>query len=451
MKNLLNGLAQIQLLSNRKQFRFEKYLDHQIKFRILPVACDLSLLLTFIGTCFHIATLIKHDGFASVHPLNYVYLGFFILIAALHQHKRLRRAAPTVVYLTYANMAIFTYLGYLATRGDITSLIGLFFYLSTLGFITLSLKHTIIILGSNLLLLIIATKLAKPQESLIALIFTLIGNWFIFMCLVAAPLSAIFNRWLISQLLALQYLLNERNRQLARTLTSLKRTEQALITQQKHQALSHMAAGLLHEIINPLNSANQALEYAKMQDTSPEIDESLSDAILHQNRIVQLVSDLKQFSASGNDIVLKQENISALVHKALSFCKPALTSIAVDVTVPKDFTLNVHPPSLLQVFTNLINNSAKALDHTKQPTLSISVNKTHQYQDIIVRDNGCGIEKSQIEKIVDPFYSTSQAPDNIGLGLSICLTIMRHHGGQLLIDSELGEYTCVSLRFLEAH
>ena len=444
---LFDGLNQVERLPLGKRLRFKKFLNHQIKYRVLPLCCDLSLVLTLIGTVIHILILIESQGLGSVHALNYLNLAILILIAVCHQYKPLRRLAPCVVYLVFANMAIFTYLGYLATKGDITTIVGLFFFLSSLGFITLSLKHTLIILGTNILILILASKLIRPDEGIFTITFSLVSNWFIFMCLIVAPLSACFNRWFLEQLFALQYLLNDRNRLLGRTLKSLKHTEQALINQQKNKALSHMAAGLLHEIINPLNSANQALQYAKSIEPGEEVKEAVSEAMLHQDRIVQLVSDLKQFSKPNQALILEKTDVVKLLEKALSFCRPSIKHIQTNNKLPQNISLKVHAPSILQVFTNIINNAARAMAEKPNPILTINARKLANSIELVFEDNGCGIEENTIEQLTEPFYSTSEAPDNIGLGLSICQTVMRHHDGHIKIESELGHWTRVSLHF----
>ena len=68
-----------------------------------------------------------------------------------------------------------------------------------------------------------------------------------------------------------------------------------------------------------------------------------------------------------------------------------------------------------------------------------------EYVALEVADTGPGIPEEEIRRLTDPFYSTSDTPENLGLGLSICQTILRHHGGTLSISSALGQWTRVTL------
>ncbi|WP_421859629.1 sensor histidine kinase [Marinobacter salarius] len=107
-----------------------------------------------------------------------------------------------------------------------------------------------------------------------------------------------------------------------------------------------------------------------------------------------------------------------------------------------------YPSALTQVFVNLFLNAASALqsrlDH-QSAILHVSATRDPRTLNITVADNGCGIPEEEIRRLTDPFYSTSDTPDNLGLGLSICQTILRHHGGTLAINSALGQWTRVTL------
>lgn len=96
---------------------------------------------------------------------------------------------------------------------------------------------------------------------------------------------------------------------------------------------------------------------------------------------------------------------------------------------------------------NLLLNSASALTESARQTPEIVVSATLQGTDVVVvvADNGRGIAPDDIKRLTDPFYSTSDTPDNLGLGLSICQTIMRHHNGSMTIASDPGERTRVTL------
>ena len=95
---------------------------------------------------------------------------------------------------------------------------------------------------------------------------------------------------------------------------------------------------------------------------------------------------------------------------------------------------------------NLLLNGASAVSNSHgHGKIEITAESTDTAHRIRIRDNGQGIAPEDIKRLADPFYSTSDTPDNLGLGLSICQTIMRHHKGSMWITSEPGQWTEVTL------
>lgn len=447
---LFNGLQQIQQLPARKQRQFERYFQAHASFRILPKFADMSLLFVLIGTIAHILMRSADLGLANLPILNFVYLGIVGCFIVAHRFKAVRHRPPLIMYLVFANMAVFSYLGFIASNGSVLPIIGLHFFLSFVGLVTLSLLHTLTMIGVNLGLLFVSSWIAAMGSgpAADAIIEKVLLNWLVLMCLVIAPLSANFFNRFIRNILALQYLLRDRNRLLTRTFRTLKATEEQLIQQQKHQALSHMAKGLLHEIMNPVNCSVQALQYARDISEDREVNEAIDDATLHQNRIADIVSDLIEFSVPNPEHAKETEQLADLIQTAARFCRNKLRGIELKVTVTDSMTVPCYPSALTQVFVNLLLNAASAI-HSKagQEFGCIQVTATQQPKELIVEinDNGCGIEADQLRKLADPFYSTSESGENLGLGLSICQTILRHHDGRLDISSEPGRWTRASL------
>lgn len=444
---LLSGIDQIRQLPAHRQQRFERFYQLQYRYHVLPLLADVFLILAFIGTLLLLGGLALNQDAPAVLATYVLYTLILTALIVAHRLTALRRAAPLIVYLVFFNMAAFSYLGYVATGGTLASIVGLFFFISSVGIITLSLLHTCVILLINLVLLVLATAVAVPPQDMAGTLVAILGNWLILMCLVVAPLSAWFFARFLRNLLALQFLLRDRNRQLSRTLKTLETTEQRLAREQKHQALSHMAKGLLHEIMNPLNCASQAIGFAAAINRDPELAEALDDAGVHQKRIADIVSDLIEFSRPAPDHDREVADLSRLVATATRFCKHQLRGIDVTVDIPAGTSLACYPTALLQVFVNLLLNSASALTESAGQTPEIVVSATLQGTDVVVvvADNGRGIAPDDIKRLTDPFYSTSDTPDNLGLGLSICQTIMRHHNGSMTIASDPGERTRVTL------
>lgn len=446
--SLLSGMAQIRQLSADRQHRFERFYSFQTRYRILPLFADVSLLLTIVGTLLFLLAIWLDPAAPAVTAMHLFYTGVLVALLGAHSLKPVRRASPLIVYLVFLHIAVFGYLSYIKSGAALAPIVGLYFFISTVGIITLSMKHTFIILLINLCMLTVSTTLAVPEAELSSTLFGILFNWLVLMCIVGAPLSAFFFRRFLRDMLALQFLLKDRNRMLSRTLQTLQLTEDRLAQEQKHQALSLMAKGLLHEIMNPLNCASQAVDFATAVSTDPAVTEALGDASLHQKRIADIVSDLIDFSRPAQENHLEQTELRPLTETALRFCQSQLRDIDVKVVIPVGTSIACHPSALMQVFVNLLMNAASAVrQNQRQVQGRIEIN-TFQKGDCLavsIRDNGRGIPPADIKRLTDPFYSTSDAPENLGLGLSICQTIMRHHRGRMDIRSEPGAWTEITL------
>lgn len=445
---ILSGMDQIRQLPDYQQRRYERFYHAQSRFRVLPLFADVSLIITFTGTLLLLLGLALSSTGPGVTTAHLVYTAILAGLIVAHRITRLRRASPLIVYLVFIHMALFSYLAYILAEAALAPLVGLFLFISSVGIITLSMVHTISILLINLALLVTATTLAVPAADFGSALTSVLSNWLVLMCILIAPLSAVFFRLFLRNLLALQFLLKGRNRLLSRTLRTLEITEDRLVQEQKHQALSHMAKGLLHEIMNPLNCASQAVDFASTINRDSELTEALSDAALHQKRIADIVSDLIVFSRPEPDHSLAQADLRSLLETALRLCKHQLRGIEIHLTIPTNTLVACYSSALTQVFVNLLLNAATALSQDDQlipQRIDIQATQKAGSLEVSIRDSGHGIAPEDIKRLADPFYSTNNTPDNLGLGLSICQTIMRHHRGQMNIHSEPGEWTEVTL------
>ena len=98
-----------------------------------------------------------------------------------------------------------------------------------------------------------------------------------------------------------------------------------------------------------------------------------------------------------------------------------------------------------QVLINLINNSIYALQNIEKPTIQLSCSVENNRTIILVWDNGAGIDETIMNQIFIPFYTTKK--NGSGIGLSLSKNILKKHGGNLLVASEIGDYTVFSLIF----
>jgi signal transduction histidine kinase len=102
------------------------------------------------------------------------------------------------------------------------------------------------------------------------------------------------------------------------------------------------------------------------------------------------------------------------------------------------------PSKINQVFLNLITNAAQAIEDQGEIAISTKV-KGDKHVSISISDTGCGISKENLDKIRDPFFTTKEVGTGTGLGLSIVDEIIRSHGGELIVQSKLGEGSTFSV------
>ena len=241
------------------------------------------------------------------------------------------------------------------------------------------------------------------------------------------------------------------------TLEQLKETEGQLVQNEKMASLGRLSAGIIHEINNPLNYTAQALYLLKTKkDRMPEEDrekyqEVISDIEDGMGRVQRIVSSLRTFThphSAGRDLIPLQEVISMSLQLLSHELKDG---IQMEVQVPLDQMVLADRNKLVQVFVNLIQNSADALKRKDwkdgSPRISIKSLPEDGRVRVNLRDNGVGIAPEILGKIFDPFFTTKDVGEGMGLGLSICYKIVHEQGGEISVKSEKGQFTEFVLEF----
>jgi signal transduction histidine kinase len=263
------------------------------------------------------------------------------------------------------------------------------------------------------------------------------------------PFSTIEVKTRINNLLEagrLQRDLRDRNEELQETLSKLRATESQLVQSEKMNALGSLAAGLLHEVNNPLNYTMMALELARQAATKPggDVREALNDIEEGMNRIGEIVSDLRAFAYPGRAAQHEPFDLREALDTALRFTAYELSGLGVDLSGFEDGRVEGARTQITQVFVNMITNAVRATEPiAKDRPASIRVSSQANGQRLYVRvwDNGVGIAPHVMPRVLDPFFTTREVGQGVGLGLSICHTIVRNHGGTIAVDSKPGDWT----------
>lgn len=289
-------------------------------------------------------------------------------------------------------------------------------------------------------------------------------------------------------------LLEDKSRQLYQTnqnlesqFQHLQHTQMQLIQSEKMSGLGQMAAGVAHEINNPvgfiMSNLSTLSEYAEIFTTlfkkyqallmkvkslhhaefttliheietletkedlnfiSEDIVNLVKESLDGVDRVQGIVKSLKSFSRL-DESTLKKADINEGIESTL---KIVWNELKYKCTIIKNLRplpqINCYPSQLNQVFMNLLTNAAQAIE--RQGT--ITIDSSHDNENIILKfsDTGQGIKSDNLSKLFNPFFTTKPVGKGTGLGLSVSYGIVKKHGGSIEVESEIGKGTCFVIK-----
>ena len=290
------------------------------------------------------------------------------------------------------------------------------------------------------------------------------------------------SRIIAGQNVMLEQLVAERTTELTRqkeeleqTLTELKATQDQLIQREKMASLGELTAGIAHEIQNPLNFVNNFSEVSVelIEELKEERRREDRDIELEEELLTDLTQNLQKITHHGKraDSIVKgmlqhsrtstpQREPTDLNNLADEYLRLAYHGLrasdkSFNATLIMDFDehlgkVSVVPQDMGRVLLNLFTNAFYATEQKRktgltgyQSTVQVSTKRLSDGQiEIRVRDNGCGIPKTVLNKIYQPFFTTKPTGQGTGLGLSLSYDIVtKGHGGELTVETEEGEFT----------
>jgi two-component system sensor histidine kinase PilS (NtrC family) len=221
-------------------------------------------------------------------------------------------------------------------------------------------------------------------------------------------------------------------------LTELRRLELHMRRAERLATVGELAAGVAHEIRNPLASISGSIELLRATPQASEEDRALMN-IVHREiqRLNELIGDLLDY-ANPRPSQAVDFDLGVLVRETLQVARADQAFAAVEITCEVDDPLPImaDPAKLRQVLWNLLRNAADAAtDGGKH--VRIEARGTQARATITVVDDGPGIAPEKLARIFDPFFTTKKR--GTGLGLAQCHAIVAEHGGRIDVESSLGK------------
>ncbi|MCW5204462.1 hypothetical protein VU02_00785, partial [Desulfobulbus sp. N2] len=270
--------------------------------------------------------------------------------------------------------------------------------------------------------------------------------------------------------------LKSSNAHLVEALRRLKETQEQLIQKEKLAAMGQLVAGVAHELNNTVNFISGALpslhrslddmkevltgyeeveksrgfnvldekfeeirvvkEKCSYEDIFLTIDQLMENIEEGTTRTTRIVRDLKIFSREDVEKVIPLD-VHTVIDSTINYVDKKLLK---NITIHRDYgslpLVHCLPGRMGQVFLNIMNNGIQAMDGTGQ--LTIKTEQRNEHVHIIFSDTGCGIHAHDMPKIFDPFFTNKEVGKGTGLGLGISYSIIRQHGGDIKVRSDIG-------------
>jgi two-component system, sporulation sensor kinase E len=232
---------------------------------------------------------------------------------------------------------------------------------------------------------------------------------------------------------------------IAKDMTAIKESQEYKQRAQTLAYVGELAAGLAHEIRNPLTSIKGFAQLLNSQDETNETNHFLGIMLRETERINFIISQL-MILARPHMIIKKDHDLNALINRSLKF----MVDEGDFHTTALQLNLSDHPVYfhceenlMTQLFLNVFKNSLEAIPNWG--TITVTLTHSDESIQISIKDDGPGIPDDILPMLGQPFYTTKES--NPGLGLMICYQIVENHGGKIHIESKEGCGTTVSIEF----
>lgn len=238
--------------------------------------------------------------------------------------------------------------------------------------------------------------------------------------------------------------------ELRRDITERKFLEEKLIQTEKLTSIGRLAAGVAHEINNPLDGILNCFDVIRRNPEDLEKRNTMIELISEGiNRIAFIVRRLLTFS-KNHKLHYEKTSLIAVIEKSIELIQHKLVDQG--IRLEKQFKLDpivyCDPYNVGQVFINVFINACDALEGKTNGRIRIEISESPKKSNMIfvhITDNGIGISPDDLERIFNPFFTTKDEEKGTGLGLSICKKIIEDHGGSIHLKSTPTQGTTVEV------
>ncbi|MFW6130153.1 MAG: PAS domain S-box protein [Atribacterota bacterium] len=236
---------------------------------------------------------------------------------------------------------------------------------------------------------------------------------------------------------------------IVRDITQRKRTQEELIQANKLASIGRLAAGVAHQINNPLSALYAEVQWLiERSKKDSELTNSLEFIEDVTERISKIISNLLTFSRDVSDGKLDFYNVNSIIKSCIKLLERRFSksNIKVEKSLQEDLpNIKINKGGLEQVFLNILHNSVDAMTEGGKIEIITRKETKRDFIEIVIKDTGKGIPEKNLSEIFDPFFSTKPSNIGTGLGLSVVHGIIKRFGGNVGARSTVNKGTEISI------
>lgn len=248
--------------------------------------------------------------------------------------------------------------------------------------------------------------------------------------------------------------------QVREQVNTIQKAQQELYESAKTRSVGQLAAGIAHEINNPVGFIQSNLKVAgdyleELEAKLPNDEETaellsdfrdlLAESLDGSRRITTIVADLKTFS-SIDHAEYAHCNVNALVKASIHLLQTCYSdrALSIDERLGELPAIAGHPARLSEAFYNILDNAARAIGEDGRIIVKTTTDNSGNIA-VVIQDNGCGIPAEEQDQVFDPFFTSRPVGSGTGLGLTVAQDTVRAHKGLIRLESREGTGTRVTL------